>query len=273
MGKFDGYLICTDLDGTLYTKEKKISDENREAIEYFKREGGLFTFITGRMPYYSSDAYNNVKPNAPYGCVNGGALFDGVKQEYIWKTDMPKEVIELIGSVDVNVPDIGIQVCCFDKTYFSKESDTTEWFRKVTDIPKFVCDYRKVSEPIAKILFCTAKADAMENAERVLNSHPLADEFTFTRSSRTLYEILPKDVNKGLAFSKLIEHFGIDKNKTLAIGDYDNDVGMLKAAKVGVAVANASESAKWAADFITVSNEESAIARLIYDLEAGKYGI
>ena len=84
---------------------------------------------------------------------------------------------------------------------------------------------------------------------------------------------MPKDVNKGLAFSKLIEHFGIDKNKTLAIGDYDNDVGMLKAAKVGVAVANASESAKAAADFITVSNEESAIARLIYDLEAGKYGI
>ena len=50
MGKFDGILICTDLDGTLYRNDKTVSKENREAIEYFKNEGGYFTFITGRMP-------------------------------------------------------------------------------------------------------------------------------------------------------------------------------------------------------------------------------
>ena len=44
MGKFDGILICTDLDGTLYKNDKTISEENKEAIEYFKREGGYFTF-------------------------------------------------------------------------------------------------------------------------------------------------------------------------------------------------------------------------------------
>ena len=50
MGKFSGILLCTDLDGTLYRNDKTVSDENLDAIEYFKNKGGLFTFITGRVP-------------------------------------------------------------------------------------------------------------------------------------------------------------------------------------------------------------------------------
>ena len=46
MGKFDGILLCTDLDDTLLTTDKRVSDENSKAIEYFKSEGGLFTFAT-----------------------------------------------------------------------------------------------------------------------------------------------------------------------------------------------------------------------------------
>ena len=76
MGKFDGMLVCTDLDGTLYRDDKSISSKNKEAIEYFKSEGGLFTFITGRLPYYSVDAYNAIQPNAPFGCINGGGIYD-----------------------------------------------------------------------------------------------------------------------------------------------------------------------------------------------------
>ena len=51
MKKFDGILFCTDLDGTLLESDHKISKENIEAIRYFQSEGGLFTFLTGRMPF------------------------------------------------------------------------------------------------------------------------------------------------------------------------------------------------------------------------------
>ena len=79
MGKFDGILICTDLDGTLYNSDREsrtISKENLNAIEYFKSEGGYFTIVTGRMPCFSDEAYNAVKPNCPFGCINGGGLYD-----------------------------------------------------------------------------------------------------------------------------------------------------------------------------------------------------
>ena len=87
MGKFDGMLICTDLDGTLYNDDKIISDENLNAIEYFKSEGGLFTFITGRHHIVSRDVYEEIKPNAPIGCLNGGGLYDYEKEKYFTCVD------------------------------------------------------------------------------------------------------------------------------------------------------------------------------------------
>lgn len=270
MGKFDGILICTDLDGTLYRDDKTISRENKEAIEYFKSEGGLFTFITGRMPYYSVDAYTKISPNAPFGCINGGGVYDGEAKRYVWTADMPERVMELVEEVDKAFDDLGIQVCTFERTYFSRENDRMESFRAQTGLPKLSLPYREVTEPIGKILFGTESEECIRGIEKILRSHPRADEFDFIRSERTLFEILPKGVHKGLALSKIAEHLGIDRKKTVAVGDYNNDIGMFKTAGVGIAVSNACPEALAAADLVTGSNEEHAIARIIYDIEQGK---
>ena len=82
-----------------------------------------------------------------------------------------------------------------------------------------------------------------------------------------------KNSHKGFALKKLAEYLNLDERRTVAVGDYDNDVAMLRAAGCGIAVSNASKAALDASDFVTVSNEEHAIARVIYDIENGKYGI
>lgn len=269
MGKFDGILICTDLDGTLLRGDGTVSRENREAIEYFKEEGGRFTFITGRMPFYASVFYDAVKPNAPIGCVNGGGLYDYAEQRYIWTLPMNEDPVELIRCVDQKFPDVGIQVNTFYKTYFCKENVTMERFRKTTGLENLIGDYTSVEEPIAKILFGCEDGEEILELEQTLRSHPLAERFDFIRSERTLFEILPRGIGKHRAIEKLSEHLGIDPSKTIAVGDYDNDVAMLRAAGVGIAVANASPAARAAADRITVSNEEHAIARVICDVRDG----
>ena len=81
---------------------------------------------------------------------------------------------------------------------------------------------------------------------------------------------MPKGVNKGLALTKLTEYLRLDQEKTIAIGDYNNDIGMFRAAGLGIAVSNACKAALDAADIVTVSNEEHAIAHIIYDIESGK---
>ncbi len=271
MKKFDGILICTDLDGTIYRSDKTISKENREAIEYFKSEGGYFTFITGRMPCYSVDAYRGIQPNVPFGCINGGGVYDGEANKYVWVQGIGDGVMDLVQYVDETFPDVGIQVCVPDRVYFAKDNETLVRFRKLTGVPKNFCPYRQVKEQVVKILFGCDHEDMILAMEKELRSHPLADGFDFIRSEKTLFEILPKGVNKGLALSKIVEHLKIDPQKTVAIGDYNNDIGMFKVAKLGIAVSNASDAAKAAADIITVSNEEHAIAKVIYSLESGEY--
>lgn len=273
MGKFDGMLICTDLDGTLLKNDKTISQENIEAIEYFKSEGGYFTFVTGRMPFFVSYVLDTIKPNAPFGCVNGAGLYDWHKGEYVWKAVMPEYVIELVKHIDDNFSDVGIQVNTFYKTYFCRENQTMKNFRKITNLENIVCHYCEVQEPIAKILFGSESEEEIQMIEKMLKSHPLANDFDFIRSEQTLYEILPKGIGKGMSIVNLCNHLNIDVGKTVAIGDYNNDISMFKAAGKGVAVSNACKETLDAADFITVSNEEHAIANVIFALESGKYNL
>lgn len=271
MGKFDGILIVTDLDGTLYSDDKTVSAENKAAIEYFKKEGGYFTFITGRLPYYSQQAYKAIEPNAPFGCINGGGVYDGAAGEYRWYCTLPSEAVELVGVIERTFPRMGIQLCTPHRTYFAKDNERTAGFRRATGLPHWICPYDQVKEPVAKVLFCSDDEEELLAVGETLQAHPLGEKFSFVRSEKTLYEILPKGVQKGLALGKLTDLLGLDPKNTIAVGDYDNDVGMFLAAGLGVAVANASPKAKAAAKHhLAASNQEHAIARLVEQLEQGK---
>ena len=186
---------------------------------------------------------------------------------------MPNNVIELVKYIDNNFSDVGIQVNTYYKTYFCKENQTMKNFRKVTKLENIVCNYNDVQEPIAKILFVSENKEEIQKIEKMLKSHSLANWFDFIRSEKTLYEILLKCVGKGTSIINLSHHLNINVNKAIATGDYNNDISMFKAAGIGIAVSNACQEALNAADFITVSNEEHAIARVINDLELGKYNL
>ena len=270
MKKFDGLLICTDLDGTLLGSDGRVSKENLEAIEYFKDKGGAFTYVTGRLPCCVAGIYDMIKPNVPMGVINGGGIYDYSAGKYLRKKELSSEVMELVELAERNVEGIGIQVNTFETVYFSQENSAMEWFRRVTGMPNVVRHYRAVDEPIAKIVFGDKRVEAIEQLMKLLKTHPLSEKFDFIRSEKALYEILPKGANKGCIIPQLCEIIGISPEKTVAVGDYNNDVSMLRAAHIGIAVANAVPEAKAAADRITVSNDEHALARIIHDIEAGE---
>lgn len=269
MKKFEGILICTDLDGTLLRKDKSISEENLRAVEYFMSEGGLFTFVTGRMPFSAKRVYSVLHPNAPIGCINGGALFDTEKEKYIWTNELSHDAIKLVRYIDENVEGIGIQTNSFEHVYFARENLAMKQFREATGDPNLVKNYDDFDEPLAKIIFGDTREDVLLHVRDLLLSHPEAYRYDFIRSEKRLFEILPKGSNKGVSITKLCELYGIDHSRTIAVGDYDNDIEMIKAAHIGIAVANATEGVKAACDLVTVSNEEDAIAKIIYDIESG----
>ena len=106
----------------------------------------------------------------------------------------------------------------------------------------------------------------MAELKKALKNHPMAHLFDFVQSEKHLYEILPKGVDKGLGLRKLTECLGCDMEKTVAVGDFDNDVSLVKEADIGYAVANAEEVVKEVADRITVPCQDHAIAKIIYEL-------
>ena len=271
MKKFEGWLFCTDLDGTLYRRDKTVSRENLDAIEYFKSEGGLFTFITGRPPMTAVDICNTIHPNAPYGCFNGGGIFDPMKNEYLWSVELPRDVEELVCEVDRRLPEMGIQYNTRKGVYFNKDNAAQVRFRALTGLPNLACPYTEVEEPAVKIVFAHLEEAMMEELIRLLRCHPRAHEFDFIRSEKILYEILPKGVSKGAALSKMAELLGIEMKRTVAVGDYNNDISMIRAAGIGFAVANGVPEVKAVADHVTVSNEEHAIARIVEGLSQNKF--
>lgn len=273
MKKFEGILICTDLDGTLLRNDKSISKENLDAIEYFKSEGGLFTFITGRMPYFVEKLYRTVKANAPIGCINGGGIYDYDNHQYLWARTLSADVIDLVEYADREIEELGIQVNAMERLYFCRENSAMERFRGETGLPNLTCHYREVDEPIGKIVFGDEDEDKLAQLAALLDKHPRADEFDFIRSDKMLYEILPKGINKGSVLPKLAELLGLDPARTIGVGDYNNDVALLSAAGLGVAVANAVPEVKAVADLVTVSNEEHAIAAIVSGLDSGEIKI
>ena len=270
MGKFDSILICTDVDGTLLNSNNEISAENKNAIEYFKNNGGMFTFVTGRVPITAKQICDMVNPNVPYGCINGGGVYDHINNKFLHITTVPDCIFEFVDYVHNLMPDMGIQVNTSENIYTCVFNDAMQWFYDITGIEKKFKSHNEITEPIVKIIFAHKDEEQINQLAKILNEHPLANQFDFIRSEKILYEILPKNIHKGTALKNLCKILNVDINKTIAIGDYDNDVGMLRDAKIGIAVKNASQNAKNAADIITVSNDEHAIAKIIYDLDNGK---
>lgn len=271
MKKFEGMLFCTDLDGTLFSKDKTVSKQNLEAIEYFKSEGGLFTFITGRMPKTSKEICDIVKPNAPYGCVNGGGIYDHREGKYLWNIELPKEALELVKHVEEQLPDMGISLNTESNVYFRKDNSAMVYMRSVTGLPNVTCTYDGLDEILLKVAFGHDDEEQMSSLIKLLNNHSKASYYDFIRTERRLYEILPKGVSKGLALKKMADLLGVNMSKTIAVGDYNNDISMIKEAGIGIAVANAVDEVKAVADYITVSNNENAIATIIDVLDKGNF--
>lgn len=268
MKKFDGILLCTDLDDTLLMTDKSVSKKNFDAIEYFKSEGGLFTFATGRVPLGAKPVLRQVMPNAPAVCFNGCVIYDFEKKETLWSRSLPKNALDAAGYIDRHFPSAGIEVCTSDKVYFCKVNDVVLEHQKLEEFPDNFVTYRDIEEDWNKVLFMV-NSDEMTELRKTVADSPFAADFSFVQSSPWYYELLPKGSDKGSGLRKLAEVLGIPLTNVIACGDNENDIEMIKTAGLGVAVENAVKSVKDAADCITVHHDRDAIAEVIAGIESG----
>lgn len=247
MKKYNGILLCSDLDGTLSNSKGTISDENLEAIDYFCRNGGHFTLCTGRNPRFAKElTESGLNINAPLVALNGAMIYSLENEEILYENPMDKnQLFDVKTFLNDNKRYIDLAVFHSLESY----SDFSEIGDKKLYKMVFVSDSPESSAALRR------------NFEKIGNGR-----YFITNSWNVGMEILDKNSTKGecLKIIKKLVPFEVTKN--VCVGDYENDISMLKEADLSYATGNALQCVKEIADRVTVTHDESALAKIISEL-------
>lgn len=273
MGKFDGILLCTDIDETLLNDKHKISSENRKAIEYFKSQGGLFSFVTGRNINAASLIFEDLEPNVPMIIFNGAGVYDAQKKELLEVDYLDERYMDVIEFVERRIPGVAVDFVGTKLSYYYNVNSVLENHRQFErGMEMDIDDYRTLNVPMVKVLFM-AEEDIIPKIRDLIAESEYADMFEYVQSTSKYYEILPKNSDKGTGLEKLAKLIGVPMSKTIAIGDNGNDIPFIKKAGLGIAVANAIPELLSCADCITVDNNSHALKAIIESLECGIFSL
>lgn len=255
MGIFDGVLLATDLDGTL-ASGTDINPSDVQAIEYFKREGGLFTIATGRVDgYLIKNILTKISPNAPVITLNGSVICNSdcseiLKRYFIrnfkCRLDFILNYKEYIDEFYVYYKDRSSAVTVLPRDYLEGRMN----FDDDSEIHKIVFSFNSEDKAI----------EAMNKSNLLF----FFDKNVSLRSWGTGLELLAKSNTKDKAVMEVKKMVGA--KILVCAGDFENDIPMIKIADIGYAVGNALDSVKASADRITVPRSECAIASIIKEL-------
>lgn len=265
-------LIALDLDGTLLDSDKNLSYENSAALEKAAEQGIEIVPATGRF-YLGMPEIIRKLPYVRYVIsINGAQVYDVVNGRTVCGSEIPWEravsVMERFDGIDV------IYDCYQDgwgritqRFYdtadrYAANIHSLEMIKNLrTPVPELKEYLKQQAHGVQKV---QAFFKDMELRSEILGKLPAEfPDLVVTTSIVNNIEVNSREATKGNALKKLAEHLGIPISQTMSFGDDLNDITMLKAAGIGVAMGNADAEVKRAADFITDDCNNSGVANAV----------
>lgn len=265
-------LIAFDLDGTFLDDRKNCIKENMDAIRAAAERGVHIVPCSGRI-------YNGIPEEirrldfVRYAVViNGAEVYDSEEDKVIYRAEIPPEGAEKIFDYVEKLP---VMYDCYmenrgwtDRRFYDHLSDwiTDETIRNmvrklrtpVEDFRRFV---RERNQPLQKIQLMFLDLERRKREmEEIARRFP---DYAVTSSLYNNIEINVKTANKGAGLKALCDYLGLELSETMALGDGGNDVTMLQAAGIGVAMGNAEDAVKVLADVTVGTNEQAGVAEAI----------
>ena len=274
-------IVALDLDGTLLDSQKRLSAANRAALEEAAGMGVQIVPTTGRFFGMMPQAIRDL-PFVRYAItINGAQVYDRKTDAAIVRDEIPLEMaIDLMRFLDG-----------YDVIYDCYRSDwgwmTAALQAKAEDYAtdahylKMVREFRKPVVDLKGHLAATAEEGDVQKVMLFARNAPGCEEVTkaiaeevakhfpsikVTASTSNNLEFNIASAHKGNALKRFAEHLGLTLANCMAIGDGMNDLTMIEAAGVGVAMANAHPLVRAAADRITRSNDEDGVAWVISEI-------
>ena len=261
MGRFDGYLLVCDMDGTLINSQtQKIDQGNLEAIKEFMAEGGLFSFASGRTDGELSRYDALVNSNTYSICYNGSCLYNFRTDHKKYISMLGEEIFPFLDWVNEQFPRASIVMTNDTTNCVYRRNRGNDIQDQVSGIPSVsVENYRTFPGNWLRLAFWFESPQEADEFEEVARAHGYTEGYDLMRSYSILCELMPKSSNKGVALKKLCEL--LPTVKTVAsIGDAENDLLMHGVADIAFAPSNSMDSVKAVADFVM---EESCCENVV----------
>lgn len=264
--RFD--LLVLDVDGTLHNSHREISDATKNALIEAQKRGKTIAIASGRSIAGIRQTASAISLEEYGGYViayNGTTVINCKTGECIYNQTLPAD---LIAPVYEEAAKLQVAIMAYRDS--AKEiivaggvtdyvaADAAASCVTIRETDQFV---KELSFPINKI-FVSGEPDKMKEVERILQ-RKFGSVLNVFRSDPYYVELLPKYTDKGVAVDKLVKYMDITKERVMCVGDSNNDLPMLRYAGMGVAMGNASDRIKEQADYVTDSNDDDGIVKVI----------
>ncbi len=254
-------LIAVDIDGTLLDSQNRLREETVQSIRKGVAKGLIFTISTGRPVQGIRDIIRMLDVKTSSITYNG-AMIVSEKEEILYSCTLkPEDAVDIIRlGMERKVT---VTFWANNVLYADQINETSVSYSKISGLPPVrFDDYKKIAvEGITKILWISTP--------EIINRHQndvgmyISDNVNFHTSRPMFLEFVDKTASKALAMQKLGDIYGISKDEMIAVGDGLNDMSMIEFAGLGVAMANSHPEILKIADYVTLSNDENGVGRVI----------
>ncbi|HIY93728.1 Cof-type HAD-IIB family hydrolase [Companilactobacillus sp. HBUAS56275] len=263
-----GYkLITIDMDDTLLTSAKEISEKNKVTIQKAMTNGTKVVLCSGR-PHEAMYDYARslgINGNDNYLITNGGAIIENMNGEIFYQktlnNDFYREFVDFAKKYAFPYCVLDVQGNTYTSNFefidkytidMAYENNRGLYIKEPEDLP--------VDFEITKGVI-NGNEQRLDEITDFINRQ-FSDYFV-VRTGVGYLEVFPKNVNKGEAVKYLAQQLEIELNDVLAIGDRDNDISMLEIAGKGVAMGNAQAGVKAVSDYVTTDNNHDGVGNAI----------
>ncbi|WP_294707836.1 Cof-type HAD-IIB family hydrolase [uncultured Fusobacterium sp.] len=257
--------IALDLDGTLLTSDKKISETNREILKELNRRGVKIFLVTGRT-YLATKPYAlDLDAGGVVIAYNGAKVVDYESDRVIFELPLEEDHVKELIRISKR---LGVPLNLYQNNkWYVEDSSRREVIRYGSErdmipIEKDFYDFDDYKMTKSVFLGTDEEPETLERVHREVQKI-LGDKVYTAKSTDILYEVLNREVNKGLVLKRVLKTYGISPEECVAFGDATNDIEMLRAVKYGVAMGNATREVKASVDYVTDTNDNNGVAKFL----------
>ena len=252
-------LVVSDVDGTLLTKDKTLTDDAKRAVRRLHEAGIGFTITSSRPTIGMRFLIEPLAITLPVGAFNGSCIVDP-ELEPIERHLIPAPAVERSLKV---LNEFGIDIWLFTNDLWLTRHPDADYVphekRAIRADPTIVEDFAPYLSSACKIVGSTSDAGLLQRCEAAIQQ-ALGTQATAVRSQSYYLDITPPGCDKGTFVQWIAKRLGISTDAVATIGDMQNDLAMFKTSGLSIAMGNATDDVKRSATLVTTSNENEGFA-------------